>query len=61
MNVNDSERRDIDNTLRDDLAIADDHHGLGRERSQVGYRIRMADTFGLPDGQVVAMRGGFDG
>ncbi len=59
VDVDDAERRDIDDALRNDLAVADDDHGVGREGAQVFDGIGVADAFGLVDGDGVAERGGF--
>ncbi len=61
MHVNDSVRRNIDDGLGNDLAVADHDHDIGVEIGKSSDGFGTADAFGLIDGQVETQGGGFDG
>ena len=56
MNVDDAARRDIDDVLRDDLAVADDYHYFRSKRAQMFHRLGAANPFGLKNADGVAQR-----
>ena len=56
VHVDDAERRQVDDGLRNDLAVAHHHHGLGAERAQVLDRFRPAHALRLVDRQAQPQR-----
>ena len=61
MHVDDAVRRDIDYGLRDDLAVANYHHGVRCERGEGRDGFGTADALGLVDGEGMAQRSFFHG
>jgi len=51
MHVDDAERRHVDDALRNDLAVADHHHGVGTQGRQVRQWLRPLDAFRLVHGK----------
>ena len=52
MDVDDAERRQVNDDLRDDLTVADDHHDVGLEGAEVLDDLRATDPLGLINGEV---------
>ena len=59
MQVDDAERRDVDDRLRNNLAIADDDHDFGRECAQTFDDFRTPHTLRLIHLDRMAQRGLF--
>ena len=49
MHVDDAERRQVDDDLGDDLAVADDHHYIGLEGAELFDDLWAANPLGLKD------------
>ncbi len=61
VDVDDSVPDEIDDVLRDDLAVTDNDHGVGAERAQMFDAFGAADALGLKDEEAEAERGFLDG
>ena len=58
VDIDDAVRRDVEDRLRDDLAVADDDHRFGRDGAQLFDDFGAADALGLMDWEAEA-QGGF--
>src|SRR5579872_4853152 len=61
VDIDDAARRDVDDRLRNDLAVAYDDHRVGTEGGNLVNNLRAADAFGLVDGKTEAKSGLLDG
>src|ERR1039457_2886025 len=59
--INDAQRRNVDDRLRDDLAVADHDHGVGLQAADLFDHFGAADALGLVNRDVESKGGLLDG